>query len=102
LNRAQISLPAGVDQCAGRAQILLRGHDGIFEQRGAGLRDLGPRISDREIVAEIDGNLTIACFRSAHAGLARRNPRAALSPQLDRLVDGKRRLRVRQTAETAA
>ena len=37
-----------------------------------------------------DGNLTISCFRSTDARFASRNPRAALPPQLDRLVDGQR------------
>jgi hypothetical protein len=90
LNRAQIGLPAGVHQSAGRTQIFLGRHDGIFKKRGACLRDLGSSVGDREIVAEIDGNLTISCFRSADARFASCNPRAALPPQLDRLVDGQR------------
>ncbi len=102
LDRAQIGLPAGVHQSPGRTQIFLRRHDGIFKKHGARLRNLRPGVSDCEIVAEIDGDLPISRLRGTDSGFTCRNPCTALSAQLDGLVDGKRRLRVRQTAEPAA
>src|SRR5258706_231621 len=74
-NRAQISLPAGIHQGAGCTQIFLGRHDSIFEERGAGLRDLGSGISDREIVAEINRNLPVARLGDAEASVPGRNPR---------------------------
>jgi hypothetical protein len=94
LNRAQIRFPARIHQRYGRAQVFLGRHDRIFEQYRARLSRFGSGVSHRKVIAEVDHDLPVARLSCADARLASRNSRAALSTELDRLIDRQRRLHV--------